>query len=319
VPIVLSSYDGKRERAGFRSLASCGLLWLCPVCSSTIRQERAAEVKATLTWHRAKHENATDLARLLTLTVAHNWGADLATLRGGVADAWRRMVRGAPWERFSARVGLIGFVRALEATHGQHGWHPHLHILLFVANAALIDEDREWLSERWRACVVREIGPAAEPSTEHGCALTGCDEDGAYLQKLGLEVVGTGDKRAASGNRSPWEILADLDVAHPSESDGALWLEWVHGMRGARQLTWSRGLKACAGIEERTEAQCLEAEERGPGRIVCELSAEEWDAIRDIPDLPARVLAAAETGGAPAVFQVVGLATRGRGPPDRAR
>ena len=315
VPIVVSSYDGARERAGFRSLASCGLLWLCPVCSGTIRQERAAEVKALLAWHRAKHENGSDLARMLSLTVAHEWGTDLAKLRGGVADAWRRMTRGAPWARFCERVGLVGVVRALEVTHGPHGWHPHLHVLALVGDAVILDEERAWLSERWRACVVRELGLAAEPSSEHGCRLTGCDEDGAYLAKLGLEVVGTGDKRAASGHRSPWEILADLDVAQPSDRDAALWREWVEGMRGARMLTWTRGLKSQAGLEERSDAECIEAEERGPGRLVCELTAAEWDAIRDVPHLPALVLEAAERGGSSAVFELVGRATRG--PPDR--
>lgn len=312
VPIVTSSFAGAPARASFRSLAHCGLVWLCPVCSSAIRHERAAEVKAVLRWHREKHENGADLARMLSLTVAHEWGTDLRRLRSGVADAWRRMTRGAPWQRFVERVGLVGIVRALDTTHGGNGWHPHLHVLLLVRDARALDEDREWLSERWRACVVRELGPEAEPSTERGAVLTGCDEDGAYLAKLGLEVVGVAEKSARQGHRSPWEILRDLDTPEPSPRDVALWREWEEGQRGARMLTWSRGLRQAAGVAELSDAECVEREEAGGGTVVCELTACEWDAIRDVPGLPALVLEAAELGGSDAVFRLVG---RVRAPP----
>jgi hypothetical protein len=118
--------SGESGRCRFDGVISCGSVWECPVCSRNIKQRRAQEVKVALDVHGGRK------AVLLSLTVRHGWGDDLRKMRSGLADAWRGLTRGAPWRKFSDKVGLRGSIRAAEVTHGENGFHPHLHVLLLL-------------------------------------------------------------------------------------------------------------------------------------------------------------------------------------------
>jgi hypothetical protein len=213
-----------------------------------------------------------DRVAMLSLTIRHAWDDDLRELRSKLADAWRGMTRGAPWKRFCARLGVIGAIRALEVTRGPNGWHPHLHVLLLleepIASREVIElEDdegrkrREWMPhgargwaiERWQTMVARYVGAEHTPDDEHGLSLAPCHV-AAYLSKLGLELVDPGTKVAHGANRTPLEIAYDLARRGRAE-DVKLWRAYCDGMRGARQLTWSRGLKARFGVPDRTDEE----------------------------------------------------------------
>lgn len=232
-PSVQVWFSPSTSSARFRGLLTCGSVWECPVCAAAIKAGRALEVQAALEWHGGP-------AGMLTLTVRHSWGAPLRALRRSVARCWRRVCSGAPWKRWKARIGLVGSVRALEVTHGPNGWHPHLHVLLFTEHE-LGASDVAWLRERWRAAVVAELGPDGEPSEERGTTWTKASA-AAYLSKLGLEVTDDFDKGAKGANRNPWRIAADYARTRDAR-ELALWREYADGMKGARQLTWSQGLR----------------------------------------------------------------------------
>ena len=248
-------------------------------------------------------------AQLLTLTVRHRYADELAAMRQGLANAFRRFTRGEPWLRFQERVGFVGSVRALEVTHGGNGWHPHLHVALLVTDGAALADELAWLRERWQACVVRELGPAAEPDELHGVDLRPCHR-ADYLAKLGLEVTAPSGKGARDGNRTPWQIAADIcaetnaeDPRSPEaqERDVALWKTWSRDMRGARMLTWSRGLRAAAALgEEATDEEIVEGDGDND-RTITLVPAAVWDRVRKIPGLTAQLLAVAETEGAAGV------------------
>lgn len=229
---------------------------------------RATELQAVVAWHGA------DRTAMLTLTVAHGLGDGLREVVRGVARAWRRVARGAPWRRFVAAVGLVGHVRAAEVTHGwQNGWHPHLHVLLLVRDLEVLDEWRAWLSERWRAAVVAELGADAEPSAERGARLTAAT-DGTYLSKMGtaaLELTdAAGAKGAKNGNRDPWQIAASALARGdgPHAGDGALWRVYAEGMVGSRQLTWSSGLKMQAHMQEVLDEEAARRDGEGDGAVM---------------------------------------------------
>jgi hypothetical protein len=296
-------------RAHIAGLLVCGSVWECPTCSARIRAARASEVQQAVAWHGA------DRTFMVTLTVRHGLGDDLEKLRAGVALAWRYMQQGAPWRRFRERVELVGTVRALEVTHGPHGWHPHLHLLALVRDPAQLTAEREWLAIRWRTCVARALGERNLPSLEHGCVVTPCHES-SYLAKLGLELAG-GAKEGREGHRTPWQIAHDA-VDHGA--DRALWETYCGGMYGARMLTWSKGLRVAAGlgpeIDDATIAGDKPHDEREPGRV-CFIGGMVWDALRVTPGVLLALLEAAEMGGRPAVERVISrvlyLRLRGRG------
>lgn len=306
------------ERCCFGGIATCGQVWECLVCSTRIRSRRAGELQRAVAWHCERF--GSDAAQLLTLTIRHRFGDELRPLRSGVARAWRRFIRGAPFKRFASRVGLVGNVRALEVTHGGNGWHPHLHVVLLARDPAQLAREHAWIVDRWQAAVVAELGAAAEPNAAHGVDLRACAK-ADYLAKLGLEVTSPRPKSARAGNRSPFEILSAIDAPalvsderDPDErrEDVYLWQTWCEDMKGARMLTWSRGLRVAAGLEPEKSDDEIVAEPEGD-RVVAFVAPQAWDrGVRAVPRFQTRLLEAAEHGGAFAVAQFI---AREVGPP----
>ncbi len=312
-------------RARYSGLARCGSIWECPVCSLYIRTKRSDEVRQVVEGHGA------DRAVMLTLTVRHGLGDDLATMRAQLADAWRAMTRGQAWARFSSSAGVVGTIRALEVTHGRNGWHPHLHVVLLLedepsASDVLelegrrewVPEHRGWLLDRWIAMCSKYIGQDAAPSLDHGISLTVLSS-ADYLCKLGLELTHP-SKRARRDSRSPLEIADDWARFH-RRKDSTLWRSYCSAMVGARQLTWSRGLKRKHGIRDRSDLE-LSAEEEPTteDRIVATLTLEQWRQVRTRRGVSVRVLELAEFEGRAAMLRYIrALETPSRAPPRRER
>jgi len=230
-------------RAGISGLQTCGSVWACPVCSEKVNTARQAElVTAMEKWTANGHALA-----FLTLTVRHNKRQSLARLWEAISPAWNRVAAGASWSGNKktlgdkARFGIHGFVRLVEVTHGdENGWHPHLHVLLFLKEELTdqqMEDLRARLYRRWELALASEGLSAVEWHTDPETGVTkavGVDlrrvEDGLstlaeYFTKMGYraknapvkriggaayEVTGSHSKRAAPGSRSPFQILADL-------------------------------------------------------------------------------------------------------------
>lgn len=298
-------------RAGFNGIMTCGLAWECPVCRATIQAERAKEVSAVSNWHRARGGET----YMLTLTVRHGLGDDLKRVRQGVANAWRKMQAGRAWLEWKARAGVVGTVRSLETTHGAHGWHPHLHVLVLGKPASERDVEswRRQLSARWQSAVSSTLGQDYTPTDRRGCDMRVSRKDD-YIAKLGLEVAGSAEKRGRRKNRSPLEIADDW-VHGEDWRDGVLWRKYAKGMHGARMLTWSKGLRAAAGLGvERSDEELAALEEAyTPVALV---SREVWDELVRIPGGPLRVLEYVERRGVEGLMHfVTAYVRRERGPP----
>lgn len=285
--------------AGYRGLVTCSSVWACPVCAARVCAGRADELAHAVAWGA---ENGLD-AFLVTATVRHAWTDSAARTIAGVADAWRRLVRGAPWRRFLARAGVRHWVRGMELTHGANGWHPHLHVLMLVDRNArtshrewseptILAEDADgWLCDRWRECVVRELGADCAPSEAHGFDVRPAHV-ASYVAKLGLELAGADTKRAASGSRTPWQIAYDA-MRERRPRDVELWREYTDATHGHRQLTWSRGLRAAVGLDDdETDAELLAREDELARRIAM-IDADTW---RDVRDRAVELLELAELG-----------------------
>jgi hypothetical protein len=208
-------------------------------------QERAEGLRAL--WDR--HREAGGSVLMLALTAPHDFGQDLEPLRRRVARAWQRVIAGAPWVRWKLKTKCVGFVRALEVTHGRNGWHPHLHVLAyFEGKAPPALEVQEWFFHRWSKAFTRGAPELRYPSPEHGVRVTS-PRVGDYLAKMGLsaELALSHTKAGRKHNRTPWQILRDYALARegsPARArDRELWREWTDAMRGARQLTVSRELR----------------------------------------------------------------------------
>jgi hypothetical protein len=303
--------------AHYTGLATCGSIWACPCCSAKIRNTRAGDISAAAgAWD--KQGNS---VYMITLTVPHDMGMRLAQLLPVIADGFRAVISGRPWVKLRKRLGIVGSIRSVEITYGEHGWHPHLHVLMFIGgdlDARGLADFHLYMRDRWARWVVK--AGYRLPHNEHGVKIDRCtsaEEAGLYIAKtqdgraVGNEMARGDMKQGRLGGRTPFEILDDFrwsgDVA-----DLALWREYERATRGRQAITWSNGLRALLipdAPEEASDDEVAAAEIGGEDLAV--IHGDTWRDIIRVPGLPAYLLDQAEAGGVTAVNAA--LAAHGMG------
>ncbi|ORE39190.1 hypothetical protein BKN49_22580, partial [Pseudomonas aeruginosa] len=125
VQVHRSTEHGK---AFYSGLEVCASVWACPVCAAKISERRRAELVTAVALAKSMGLHV----KLLTLTVPHGVGDDLPTLLEQIRKSWRSTSTSRAGQKLRKLLGIKGTIRALEVTHGQNGFHPHLHVLLFL-------------------------------------------------------------------------------------------------------------------------------------------------------------------------------------------
>lgn len=266
VVIQRRDVDG-RMVASYRGLMTCGSVWACPRCSAVIAHTRAEEVAAGV---RECYRRGGKVY-LLTLTMRHSSRDQLADLWDALSSGWRSAFGQRSWTGQRSRTeqrrgGLVkianimgdaerfdvaGLTRVVEATYGApkdggHGWHLHIHALVFSASSmagGLATElpvwvggavDRDWLARnvfasrvhsRWATglCRAGYRLPGSVAVDVREVADEGAEYIGRYLAKatydaaakMGAEIA-TGQiskTGSAERNRTPFEVLADLSAS----------------------------------------------------------------------------------------------------------
>lgn len=243
------------------------------MCAAALYARRASDVtQAMRLWESASEHHR---SYLMTLTLKHHKNQNLKPLRQGLANAWRRMNAGA--NALRRLWGVAHTVRSVEVTHGGNGWHPHVHVLL-LTNAPLPDDFELDMLQKWQMAVSLELGLDAVPNAEHAVQIDQ-RSDGTYIAKLGLEVAGIHSKECKNGNRTPWQIARD--AISGDEASSELWAHYCRAMKGARQLTWSKGTRKMFKLgEDDNDIQCekgIDATEGVEGCVV-EWDGPDWDA-----------------------------------------
>lgn len=273
--------DGRVQLVG---VETCSSVWLCPICSRKICARRASEVVQFVEWAQAHGL----IVLMLTLTVRHAAQHSLEKLIMGVRAAWRTWwSSGRASQRRRADMGIEHYVKALETTHGENGWHPHQHTLLAV-KARPHELTMVEAEAAWTAAVTKHLGDQCRPETGIGLKLTEIrrDDRGTYITKLGLEIATIASKRGRKGgSRTSWQIADDAARRDPDSI--ALWREYGDAMKGSRQLTWSRGTKDAAGIGELSDEQIASEEPQRPEVLV--ISPTTWDVMVRAGVLPVMI------------------------------
>lgn len=267
--------------AGFAGVSTCGSVWACPVCAAKIAARRGDELAQVLTW--ATEQGHT--VAMVTLTARHHAGMRLAPLWDAVGGAWRSLLTGRAWQATRDAYGVLGWARAVEVTHGDNGWHPHIHAVLVLRGS--VSEDRvarlgEALWARWeRALGRRGLTALRAPGLDIRSSAAEVRAGlAAYVVKaLAMEATAGHSKQGRRGGRAPFQILADL-TRDGLADDAALWAEWEQSSRGRKQLTWSVGLRAMAGLAAEVSDEDVAAEDVG-GDDVLILEPAAWRAVRD--------------------------------------
>lgn len=296
------------DSAGFAGVKSCGRATVCPVCAAKVGAHRAGEISRVV-------EHSTERGGsvvLLTLTMRHHRGQGLAYLWDALSASWKAATNGRRWRSERESYGVRGYVRAVETTYGENGWHLHVHALVMFeghASDTTVSALAESMFGRWSDRLV-SCGLDA-PALQHGVDWkrvgsrpTACDVLASYLTKIasgvGFEVGSSSEKTGRrSGSRSVWQI-AQAAVSGEDETERrrsmALWLEWLECSRGRRMLTWSRGLRAEVGLgKELSDEEA--ANETVDGDAVAVIPARSWGLMRSsYADLLGDILRLTEAG-----------------------
>ena len=240
-------HGGEGHAAHFSGTERCASIWACPVCSAVIRNERSADIEQAIKAHQAAGGGLT----MVTLTMRHNRGDPLKVTLDAALTAYRRLMQGRAWSDFKAYNGIVGWVRAVEVTYGENGWHPHIHALFFTEKPIVerrASEWSSWLYGRWARYVVERGGKM--PNRLHGVDVRIADRGGLvvgqYLAKIQEKAEKAPTKLAAEMARfdfktgrgaglMPFELLDSERWADVDDSDSvaarALWVEYVKATR----------------------------------------------------------------------------------------
>lgn len=262
---IRANSEDEKVHAHFTGTNYCSNIWRCPTCSALIRASRAADVRDAVDRWREQGGSA----YLVTMTLRHHKGDELKANLDAMSDAWRKMVSGDPWTRIKRAHGIQGYIKALEITIGENGFHPHYHALFLVTEEATEENAeifRSKLSPRW-IDKVRRAG-AKLPSDKYGVDVTPVGEDweGAarYVGKIAEEVA-RGDMKEGGEGKSitPFQLL---DRDDPEAV--ALWFSYVEATKRKRCISFSRGLRAALGMDAEKTDEDIVAELETMGDIV---------------------------------------------------
>lgn len=278
---------GDSGAASLRGVQRCGSIHACPTCAPKIRNGRAQEINEGVLEHLERGGGAV----FLTLTLPHDQEDRLADLWSTVAGVWSDLIDSPSWRALGDWMGLpigrkgarkLGAIRSLEVTVGEHGWHPHLHVLVLTERPmndqelAVFGEDvfDTWCSgvtaRGWRSPTFRNgiDVQRVESAGELGTYIAGVDGS-----RIDLELARGDLKRGRRGSRTPFGLLASVcatgDVGAPVDADGrvirgagyaelAKWWEYEAASKGKNAITWTHGLKAHLGVGVVTDLELAE-------------------------------------------------------------
>lgn len=280
-------YSDERKRARLGNLCVCGLIWICPVCASRISEQRSRMLKAGM-------DGAHVVPLLITFTMSHGYRQRLKPNLEALTDAYKDLTHGRAWVGFAERYGWLTSVRALEVTHGENGWHPHLHVLAFLKQPLHYDEAFMFdiqLSDMWRGQLARR---GASASAERGVDVRTANKDAAaYVAKFGREPLLSADGKSAWGiereltkavvknarwnGRTPWALLSDYGQG--DQQAGALFVEYSEAFRNHKQLVIPPAARELLGIDDVPDAELADAPLSEVERLLWRLTIDQWKRV----------------------------------------
>lgn len=263
------------SKAHYKGLYVCARLWACPVCAAKISERRRMELVGALASAKAQGLQV----KLLTLTVPHGIGDDVKDILTAIKKAWKATTSNRAGKALRKLLGVKGTIRALEVTYGKNGFHPHLHVLLFLENHATNEAVEGLFSPLWQHACTKAGLP--RPSDMHGCRVDDGSKAAAYASKWGLESEMTKNhtKRGKEGGMTPWDFLrAVLEDREDAAKYRALFKVYTDAFHGERQLHWSVGLKALLEVGEASDEE-LAISDQEDSIVLATLVTPEWRAI----------------------------------------
>lgn len=324
VVVVSASSTGQ---PGIEGVKRCKSPWACECCAPAIGETRAGELDAMMAgWLKLGGS-----VLFVTATLRHHLGDDLDALMEQLQEAWsrvwrweaprfgtgadtwglllngeygpRRSTRAVTWKGKPSRVRpewYGGQARAIEVTHGEHGWHPHVHAAVFLEPGHdVVPAMRavRRLSLRWRESVELMGGstivtPVRDRKSKRLTIpgwdvrpITTAGEAAKYLTKVqggwgaGLELARIDLKQSRSGGMKPFDLLhGAMDGDTRCER---LWGVYERATATKKRIVVSPGLAARCGVEllDDDDDELVTGKLDGPAVAGAVVPAKHWRAV----------------------------------------
>lgn len=299
----------ERDSAHFHNLRTCDSVWDCPVCAAKITEQRRIELMLAVS--RAVTDGYTPI--LVTFTMRHNRGDNLASLLEALKKAYRGFKSGRAYQALKSDYGIAGTVTSTEVTHGHgreknNGWHPHLHALMFlepIAANKLRSLENEFKT-RWEHVINAQ---GYDASWEHGLTVKEGDSAIAeYVAKFGhepksarwtveRELTKAPVKQASDDGMTPFQMLEAY--GNGDEQAGNLFREYSTVFSGRAQLVWSRGLRDLLGLNEEISDEQVNAVEPDETVLLTTVTVRDWYLLLNLQtDVRGELLTIASKGNA---------------------
>lgn len=306
----VSVMAGGTAGAGLGGLATCGSVWVCPVCSAKVATKRAQELGTILD---LAIERGHSVA-LFTFTVQHKRHHSLKQVWDAVQGGWHSITSGARWKSMMREQGVVGWVRAVEVTLGDNGWHVHIHVPVILDGDGIALGHEMW--ERWLRGIKRQgfdaikdkggfdVQIGSDAVTAIGHYLVKQQMAGETLHKqtggdIAREAVHGQQKSGRLGGRTPFQLAQSVLESTDERRrvvELALWRQWEAGSLGRRQMAWSKGLREWAALQPELSDAELAAEE-ADGETLVLIPKAGWRMVMRKRGLDSWILDEAELNG----------------------
>lgn len=320
----------------FGGLLTCGSR-TCPNCGPRIAAQTRREIEQAIgTWMDAGIPTRRLLFG--TFTIRHTRGQAFEDLARAVSGCWKAATNGRGWRNDRMQYGIEHYMRIFEEKWSlANGWHIHVHALLFVDDryAASSDTDALLASmfKRWAGKAV-ELGfgvPLLRAQDMH--TVTGAqalDRVAGYFAKqttdaghmpapaMAAEMSNAAGKQGLTsltpGQILSWAMVGEEYVVQlwgsprprakgrgtqGQEYARHLYREYELGMKGRRQIAWSRGMREALGIGRELSDEELaareEAVEQATAATLVSITGTDWRTFCARPGRRAELHARAAT------------------------
>lgn len=263
VDIVQSTDD----KVHYHKLASCAMIWRCPVCSLKIMKGRESTIYALA----KSHERANKVMGFTTLTLPHAQNDTLKTTLDKLIDSFKHLQKQRFYREFRSgckRKGhetpgkILGQIKSVEITWKyRNGWHPHLHILTFYDfdlqdNQKVITD----FQERTLAWWCKMTGAKRIGQDQQLCyGIKGAAE---YMAKWDAVKELTAEQLKQGKGITPFGILKKLalhDYANTRQKTrlSKLYREYAEVTKGKHRISFGKNLKNAYPkvIQDETDAE----------------------------------------------------------------
>ncbi|MFS8806871.1 protein rep [Synechococcus sp. R6-10] len=244
------------EVASLVGVKRCRSPWVCPHCAPRLAARRAEVLRPQV----ASLLRQGYRPWLVTLTLRHNRNSSLDELFGLLGKAWSRLTSGRQWA--SLKSAGVEYLRGYDLTHGENGWHPHIHaVFLFSSQVADPSAEAQRLLMRWIAAIrslggdVLRDGIDAQPCAD-------AEKAARYAAHLsGVYEASAGVKKQCKSLTSRTVFDLAQAAVRGDEVAAGLWSQYAVATKGRRALVCSQGLSLAGEGDASEDAAEIEAQQ----------------------------------------------------------